>query len=139
MIRMRSARVLAGAVVVISVLAFATAGYAASIHKYSGKTSQNQPISFQTAHGYLTHLKFYITDKCPSGDRWRIHDFSFPKFRVRQGKFEQKFDAKHARAHATIKGTVTGHSATGTISERRFIAKEKHFCTGSAKFTIRRT
>ena len=33
MIRMRSARALAGGLIVISVLAFATAAYAASVHK----------------------------------------------------------------------------------------------------------
>ena len=45
---MRSARALAGGLTAIAVLAFATAAYAATIHKYSGKTSQNQTISFQT-------------------------------------------------------------------------------------------
>ncbi len=86
MIRMRSGRALAGGLTVILVLAFATAAYAASIHKYSGKTSQNQPISFQTAHGYLTHLQFHIIDKCPSGHRWNVRDYNFPKFRVKTGQ-----------------------------------------------------
>jgi hypothetical protein len=138
MIRTRSARALAGGLAVTLVLAFAAAAYAASVHKYSGKTSQKQPISFQTAHGYLTHLQFKINDKCPNGHLWSIHDFNFPKFRVRHGGFKQTFKAKAGRAKATIKGTVTDHQATGTITERRFIAKEHHFCSGSAKFTIGR-
>lgn len=139
MIRMRSARALAGGLIVISVLAFATAAYAASVHKYSGKTSQNQSISFQTAHGYLTHLEFRINDKCPSGHLWNIHDFNFPKFRVKQGAFKQTFKAKTGKANAKISGTVTDHKATGTISETRFIAKEHHYCSGSTKFSIKRS
>ena len=139
MIRMRSARALAGGLTMIAVLAFATVAYAASIHKYSGKTSQNHPISFQTAHGYLTHLTFDITDKCPNGHLWKIHDYNFPKFRVKNGKFAQTFKAQVGKANAKIKGMVTVRQATGMLSETRFIAKEHHFCSGSAKFTIKRS
>jgi len=139
MIRMRSARALAGGLTAIAVLAFATAAYAATIHKYSGKTSQNQTISFQTAHGYLTHLQFRINDKCPSGHLWNIHDFKFPKFRVRHGAFNQTFKANTGKANAKIKGTLDAQKATGTISETRFIAKEHHYCSGSAKFSIKRS
>jgi hypothetical protein len=138
MIRMRSGRALAGGLTVILVLAFATAAYAASIHKYSGKTSQNQPISFKTAHGYLTHLQFHIIDKCPSGHRWNVRDYNFPKFRVRQGKFEQPFKEAGV-AKAQIKGTVTDHRASGTITETRHIAKEHANCSGKATFSIERS
>jgi hypothetical protein len=138
MIRMRSGRALAGGLTVILVFAFATGAYAASIHKYSGKTSQNQPISLQTAHGYLTHLQFQINDKCPNGHLWKIHDFNFPKFRVKHGKFDQTFKAKTGVAKAQIKGTVTDHTATGTISETRHIAKEHANCSGKTTFSINR-
>ena len=139
MIRMPGARALAGGLTAIAVLAFATTAFAAAIQKYSGKTSQNQPISFHTAHGYLTHLEFKINDKCPSGQLWNIHDFHFPKLRVKQGKFQQTFKANTGKANAKIKGTVTDRQATGTISETRFIAKEHHYCSGSARFSIKRS
>jgi hypothetical protein len=137
--RTRSARALAGGLIVISVLAFATAAYAATVRTYSGKTSQHQSISFQTARGYLTHVQFYINDKCPSGHLWRIHDFNFPKIRVSDGHFSQKFKAKTGSAFAQIKGTVATRQAWGTISERRLIPQEHHICSGSAKFTIKRS
>lgn len=139
MIRMRSARALTGGLAVTLVLALATAAYAASIHKYSGKTSQNQPISFQTAHGYLTHLDFHINDKCPNGHLWNIHDYNFQKISVKQGKFKQTFKGTPAKAHATIQGTVTDHRATGKIDETHFIAKEHRYCSGSARFAIARS
>ena len=42
-------------------------------------------------------------------------------------------------AKAQIKGTVTDHTATGTISETRHIAKEHANCSGKTTFSIKRS
>jgi hypothetical protein len=135
---MRSARALAGALVVISLFVSATAASAAVIRKFGGKTSQHQAITFQTAYGFVTHLQFHINDKCPSGHLWKIHDFNFPKIKIRQAKFDQKFTSTTSRATAEINGTVGTKKARGTVTERRFIKSENHFCTGSATFKATR-
>jgi hypothetical protein len=138
MIRTRSARILAGGLVVVLLLISATAAYAAVVRKYKGKTAQHQVITLKVAHGFLTHLQFRINDKCPSGHIWRIHDFNFPKIKVRKGKFDQKFSSTTTKATAEVQGTVGTKKVTGKLSERRFISKEHHFCTGSATFTANR-
>jgi hypothetical protein len=46
------------------------------------------------------------------------------------------FSSKTSNAKATISGKVSRRKVTGTVSERRFIPREHHFCTGSANFSL---
>jgi hypothetical protein len=138
MIRKRSARALAGGLIVTSLLVFATAALAATVRKFSGRTSQQQAITFQTAHGFLTHLQFHINDTCPSGHIWRVHDYNFPKIQIANSKFDQKFKSRKSKATAVVKGTFGANKASGTVTERRFIKSEHHYCSGSMKFTATR-
>jgi hypothetical protein len=139
MIRTRHKRALVGGLIVVLLLVSGSAAYAAGvIRKYSGKTSQHQPITFQTSHSFLTHLQFRINDKCPSGHIWRIHDFNFPKIHISKSHFDQKFVSTTSKASAEVKGKVGTKKVTGTVTERRFIKKEHHFCSGTAKFTASR-
>ena len=137
MIRTRSARALAGGLIVAVGIVFATGADAAVIKRFSGKTSQHQPISFQVAHGYVTHMEFKILDTCPNGHVWQIHDFGFEKIHInRSHAFNQLFSSKSSRATARISGKVSRKRVTGKITERRFIGKEHHFCNGSATFAL---
>jgi hypothetical protein len=136
MIRRRSARALAGGLILVSVLVFAAGAYAAVIKRFSGKTSQHQSISFRTAHGYVTHLQFTILDKCPSGHIWQIHDYGFEKIHIDKfHHFSQRFRSTSSKATATISGKVGRRRVNGTLFEHRFIAKEHHNCNGAANFT----
>jgi hypothetical protein len=137
MIRRRSARAMAGGLIVVIALVVAAGAYAATIKRFSGKTSQHQSISLWTAHGYVTHLQFTIVDKCPSGHLWQVHDTGFEKIHVNKfHKFSQLFSAKTGKATARISGTVGTKRVTGKVTEHRFIGKEHHFCNGGAKFTV---
>jgi hypothetical protein len=137
MIRTRSARALAGGLIAVTVLVFATGAYAAVIKRFSGKTSQHQPISLQTAHGYVTHLRFTILDKCPSGHIWRVRDSGFEKIHINKfHKFGQLFSSKTGNATARISGKVARKKVTGKVTEHRFIGKEHHFCNGTANFKV---
>jgi hypothetical protein len=134
MIRNRR-RALAGGLIVISLLVFATAAFAATVRKFAGNTSQQQTITFRTAHGFLTHLQFQINDTCPSGHIWRVHDSHFPKIQITNSKFDGKFKSRDGTATAVVKGTVGATKASGTVTERRFIRAEHQHCSGSMKFT----
>ena len=78
MIRKRSARALAGGLIVALLLISASAAYAAVSGSFSGQTNQKQSISMQVGHGRVTNLQFHVKDTCPSGHVWLIHDFNFP-------------------------------------------------------------
>lgn len=137
MIRTRSARALAGGLIVALGLVFATGAYAAVIKRFSGKTSQHLSISFQVAHGYVTHMQFRILDKCPSGHIWQIHDFGFERIHIgKSHKFNQLFSSQRSEATARISGKVSRKRVTGRLTERRFIGQEHHICNGSATFAL---
>lgn len=137
MIRKRSARALAGGLATILLMVAASAAYAAVSGNFSGKTSQKQSISFHVGGGRVTALDFHIRDKCPSGHVYAVHDFGFPRIKINKShKFDARFSNKGLNARAEIKGTVFKGKVTGSVAEGRVIAKEHHFCSGSATFTV---
>jgi hypothetical protein len=134
MIRKRGARALAGGLIAIALLVSATTAFAAS-GKFSGKTSQQQMITFTISGGHVRHLQFHVYDTCPNGHVWRIHDFGFPAIEINNSKFDGRFKSKPRKASAEIKGTVKGKKITGKLTERRLIPREHQFCRGSATYT----
>ena len=138
MIRKRSARALAGGLAVVVLLVAASAAYAAVTGHFSGKTNQKQSISFNVAHGRVTHLQFHINDTCPSGHVYAIHDFNFPPIKINsKHKFDEPFAAKSGpKTEVEISGTVGSKQVTGRLIEIRHINKENADCVGRAKYTV---
>jgi hypothetical protein len=135
MIGTRSARALAGGLAVVLLLVSATAAYAAVTGTFSGHTGQKQSISFRVAHGRVTHLQFHINDRCPSGHVYLVHDFNFPTITINKfHKFDAKFTSTTTKAEVEITGTVSKKKVTGKVTEVRFITREHHNCTGTAKY-----
>jgi hypothetical protein len=134
MIRKRSARALAGGLVVVLLLLSGTAAYAAGVVKrFSGTTGQQEPISFRIAHGYLTHLQFNLTLTCRGGHQVTYGN-AFPKFPVKHSKFDRRFVNKSFSGHAVVSGTV-GKKVTGKIRMSRSVRGHKGLCSGSTRFT----
>ena len=135
MIRKRSARALAGGLIVSLLLISATAAYAAGgVKKFSGTTRQHQPISFRIAHGYLTHLQFNLTLTCPSGHRVTYHN-TFIKFRIKNSKFDWRFSNTSFSGQAEVSGTIGKKKATGKISISRSVPGQSKICSGSTRYT----
>jgi hypothetical protein len=137
MIRKRSARALAGGLATILLLVAASAAYAAVSGHFSGKTNQRQSISFDVAHGKVTHLQFHIRDTCPSGHKYAIHDFNFPSIKINSmHKFDGRFKSTTTNAQVEITGTVFRKQVTGKLAEVRTISKEHAQCAGVTKYTV---
>ena len=137
MIRKRSARALAGGLVVFLLLVSATAAYAAVSGRFSGTTGQHKSISLRVSHGFVTHLQFHVNDKCPSGHVYSIHDFNFPKIKInRFHQFDARFVSTTSKATVEIVGTVSRRRVKGRLSEHRVIAQEHRTCIGTTKYTV---
>jgi hypothetical protein len=137
MIRKRSARALAGGLTTILLLVAASAAYAAVSGHFSGKTNQQQSISFDVAHGKVTRLQFHIRDTCPSGHKYAIHDFNFPSIKINsKHKFDGRFKSTTTNAQVEITGTVFRKQVTGKLAEVRTISKEHAQCAGVTKYTV---
>lgn len=137
MIRKRSARALAGGLATILLLVAASAAYAAVSGTFSGKTNQKQSISFNVAHGRVTHLQFHIRDTCPSGHKYAIHDFNFPPIKINsKHKFDGRFKSTTTNAQVEITGTVFAKQVNGRVAEVRTISKEHAQCAGVTKYTV---
>jgi hypothetical protein len=140
MIRKRSARALAGGLAVILLLAVASAAYAAVTGHFSGKTNQEQSISFDVAHGRVNNLDFHIRDTCPSGHKYAIHDFHFPPIKINsKHKFDGRFKSTTTDAKVEITGTVFNKQVKGKLAEVRTISKEHAQCAGVTKYTVHKS
>ena len=133
-IRKRSVRALTCGLLVVMSLVLAGVAVAA----VSGRTSQGLPISFGLSRGHLNNLKFAIKATCPSGRVWRVDASGFPGIKIVRSRFNQSFGSRKPSARATVKGKVGAKKVTGSLTMKRFIAQEAHYCTGSATFTVRR-
>ena len=138
MTRKRSARALAGGLAVILLLVAASAAYAAVTGHFSGKTNQKQAISFDVSHGRVNNLDFHIRDTCPSGHKYAIHDFHFPKITINsKHKFDQRFRSLSGpKAEVEVTGTIGRTQVTGRLVELRHINKEHADCVGRTKYTV---
>ncbi|HEY1509136.1 MAG TPA: hypothetical protein VGF93_09065 [Solirubrobacteraceae bacterium] len=136
MIRKRSARALAGGLIVALLLISASAAYAAVSGSFSGNTNQKQSISMRVGGGHVTKLQFHVKDTCPSGHVYMIHDFNFPSIKINKfHKFDAKFVSTTTKAQVEITGTVFKKQIKGKLAEVRFIKSEHHNCAGATRYT----
>ncbi len=125
------------AAVTAALVLLATAAYAATTAKrFKGKTSQHEPISFTISAGHMKNLSFWIDAACPSGHRYRIHDFNFPAIKITRARFDQTFVSTKPKATARIAGRVRAKSVTGTLTDRTMINLEHRYCSGKATFKL---
>ncbi len=133
----RSRSAVSALVVVLASVLVAGSAYGASKVKYSGKTSQHEPISFAISSGKLMNLALRIDIRCPNHHLYMLPTSGFTPVPVTGGRFDQKFTSTNPKATFTLKGRVGRKKVTGSIALREFVAKESHFCSGKASFAIR--
>ena len=131
----RRSRGVACGLVVLLLLLLAGVAAAATGREYSGLTSQRLPIAFRLSTGSLTGLQFRIDVVCPSRREWRVTASRFPPIKVVHSRFGQTFASHNPSATATVSGKIGKKQINGALAMKRFIAKEHHFCRGSATFT----
>jgi hypothetical protein len=125
------------ALALLSLAAFAAAAYAATSVSYSGQTSQGRAISFRLTTSAVTGLRYRIDDHCPGGKLLFVTNFGFPALTVKHTKFGGTFVAQAPqKATAIVRGTVTGQTVTGTLSDRTMNNKTHKFCSGKATFRL---
>jgi hypothetical protein len=137
-IRERSARLCACALVLSLLLLLAGVAHAAVKGRYHAHTSQGLPVSFGLSRGRLTGLAFEIKAVCPSRHVWRVDASGFPPIRISKSHFNETFGSRKPSARATVKGQVGTRKVTGSLTMKRFIAPEGHYCHGTATFTVHR-
>jgi hypothetical protein len=123
--------------VLVALSLVSSAAVAAAASQYAGRTSQRAPISFVISGGYVRKLRFTIYIKCPSRRIWRIAASKFAPIKVTRGRFAQKFIARDGKASATVRGRLAARRARGTVYDRTYEPKERHFCAGTARFDLR--
>jgi len=138
MFRKRSARALAGGLAVVFMLVAASTAYAVVTGTFSGKTGQKQSISFHVGHGRLTHMRFGILLRCPSGHVYLSHDKVLDAIKInKQHEFDTKLTSSTSPTSdkLEVSGRVFSKKVTGKLVERRRISTENADCVGRASYT----
>ncbi len=131
----------------VAVLALAVSAASASAvsgGSYTGRTADKRPVSFRVSGHRVRSFKFQARWRCDNGTGFVTHA-SFTVIKIRGNRFSGAF-ATHSRALATtIRGTLSGRKATGTIrrharfnSQRRLARTGTLRCTVNTRFTARR-
>jgi hypothetical protein len=135
MSRVRSALALTSLLVVSSLILFAAVSAAAGSRKYTGKTSQGQPISFTLSSGRVKNLNVKVNDRCPDGHILQ-EAITFPSLTVAaSGKFGGRFGP--AGQQTILNGKISGKKSTGSVSDTSLSRREHRLCHGSATFSIK--
>lgn len=101
---------------------------------YAGATSQHLKISFNVTNGYLENLRYKIDDTCAGGRRIRDYDRGFTRSRIRRSRIHASFTDPRSKAKATVRGTLAGNRATGTLTESTTYRGAA--CHGRASFSL---
>jgi hypothetical protein len=124
-------------VAVLSLAGVAAAAEGAT-GRYQGNTSQGRPISFSVSNGRLAGLQFSIDVICPSHRVWKVTAAVSAPVKIVDSRFDQTFNSQQpgAQGVATVKGSVRRSTVSGTLTMKRYIAKEHHYCSGTATFSV---
>lgn len=139
MFRKRSARALAGGLAVVFLLVAASTAYAVVTGTFSGKTGQKQSISFHVGHGRVTHMRFGVLLKCPSGHIYLGHDRVLGAIKI---NMKHEFDKTLTSSTSPttdkleVSGRVFSKKVTGKLIEHLHINKEHAVCVGRTSYTV---
>jgi hypothetical protein len=131
-------RRLAAALAAMIVVLLATSAQAAPEGRYAGLTSQGRPVSLMISQGMVRNLKFVVDATCPSHHVWHVTASGFPPIRIDRSGFAETFSSTKPSATAKVKGSVRGKDVSGSLTIKRFVAREHHYCRGSATFSVHR-
>lgn len=109
---------------------------------YRGKTSQSRVLTFKVKGGKVTAFSAGVNMMCiQSGIEFNA---AIPPgaMKIRGGRFSYRGRDKIDSVNLTIKGTISGSGAKGTLkmTDSRYNAADQSFdsCVGSATWTAKR-
>ena len=139
MIDLRKVPARVGLLSVLAATLVAAVAYAATSVRYSGTTSQQRPISFTRTQTAIQNFRYHIDDRCPGRKLLYVNNWGFPALTIKNSRFGGKFVAKPPEdATAVIRGTVSGGTVSGTLTDRSRNGKTHKFCSGKATFRLSR-
>jgi hypothetical protein len=115
----------------------ASPGIAASGGKFSGKSSQNRPVSFKLRGGKVRAFTGGVTMYCTQSG-YQFNAAIPPKpMKVRGGKFSYKGRDKKDSVDIVIKGKIKGAKASGRLemTDSTYFASSGTFDTCNGKST----
>jgi hypothetical protein len=103
---------------------------------FSGVTKQKLRITFAVAKGSVSRFSFHINDACPDKHILYTRVTTGATSLDAKGRFAAVFYSPHAPNEPTsIKGTIKGKSATGSITDTTLSTRERKLCHGRTTFT----
>jgi hypothetical protein len=112
--------------------------------RYVGHTSDKRSVSFRVSGGKVRNFSFQTRFQC-SNHTGFVARATFAPIKLRGQRFSAAFSNRAGSLKTTIKGTINGRRATGTIrrratynSARRLVRGGHLVCTSSTRFTARR-
>lgn len=120
-------------------LSLAGVALAAARVAYTGRTSQQRPISFTVAGNQVRALTYHIDDRCPGGKRLFVNAWGFPAMQIKDAKFGGTFvGTAPQQATAIVRGRMSHDTVRGTLSDQRVNTKTHARCSGKATFSLTR-
>lgn len=112
--------------------------------RYVGHTTDKRPVSFRVSGGKVRSFAFQTRFRCSDHTGFVAHA-TFATITLRAHRFSGAFSNPAGSLKTTIKGTISGRRASGTIrrratynSARKLARGGRLVCTSSTRFTARR-
>ena len=112
--------------------------------RYVGHTSDKRPVSFTASANQIRAFSFQTRLKC-SDHTGFVASAKFPSIKLKGRRFSGAFSNRTGSVRTTIKGSIQGRRASGTIrrraafgSGRKLDPRGRLICTSSTRFTAMR-
>lgn len=122
----------------------ASPALAATPAKYTGRTADKRPVSLRVSKTRVRSFTLQTRFTCTNGTGF-VASATLGSMKLKRNRFNATFHNKPGSLRTTLKGTIRGRKATGTIRRRaRFNSQRKLdpagslICTVSTRFTARR-
>ncbi len=117
---------------------------AAKSSSFGGHTSDKRKVSFRVSGNQVRSFAFQTRLKCSNGTGFVAHA-TFPSIKLKGSGFSGAFRNKAGSVRTTIKGSIHGRTASGTIRRRATFSSGRKLdprghlvCTSSTRFTAKR-
>ena len=111
---------------------------------YVGHTADKRPVSLQVSKTRVRSFKLQARFTCTDGTGF-VASATFGSMKLKRNRFNATFHNKPGSLRTTLKGSIHGRKASGTIRRRaRFSTARKLdpagalVCTASTRFSARR-
>lgn len=121
-----------------------TPAFGATPGRYVGHTSDKRPVSLVASKTRVRSFTLQTRFTCSNGTGF-VASATFGSMKLKRNRFNATFHNKPGSLRTTLKGSIRGRKASGTIRRRaRFNAQRKLdpsgtlVCTANTRFTAKR-